>query len=388
MNKIYKVVWSKAKRCYVVTSELAKRQTKGCGARSLRRHALTLGIAAALLCTGGAHSLFSPSVAEAAEVTVTDAGNPPSDIYHIQTSILGTYENIYVANNTLAQTGFSGNTMNVTGGTTTTFSFAGAGNAGVMLTEDKISGNTINFSGGEVENLFGALSVSSEKSVSGNTVNMTGGTVNNTVYGGIGTGDVKGNKVEISGGEVTKEVYGGLSSSASASNVDGNSVSISNDAIVGSNVYGGKIGYNKTGTVTNNSVTMSSGTVGGGVFGGYSGQAHGTGAVSGNTVEISGGKISGNGIVGGYSFENWTTDDPTLVDVKDNVVKISGDVDFKTNVVGGWAQGQGVVQNNRVEFSANNVDHYGEGEFAAYVTGAKAEQAARRITRLSSVKAR
>ena len=36
MNKIYKVVWSKVKHCYVVTSELAKRQTKGCGARSLR----------------------------------------------------------------------------------------------------------------------------------------------------------------------------------------------------------------------------------------------------------------------------------------------------------------------------------------------------------------
>ena len=33
MNKIYKVVWSKVKHCYVVTSELAKRQTKGCGAR-------------------------------------------------------------------------------------------------------------------------------------------------------------------------------------------------------------------------------------------------------------------------------------------------------------------------------------------------------------------
>ena len=49
MNKIYKVVWSKAKHCYVVTSELAKRNTKGCGARSLRMAAVSLGVAAALL---------------------------------------------------------------------------------------------------------------------------------------------------------------------------------------------------------------------------------------------------------------------------------------------------------------------------------------------------
>ena len=49
MNKIYKVVWSKAKHCYVVTSELAKRQTKGCGARSLRMATVSLGVAASLL---------------------------------------------------------------------------------------------------------------------------------------------------------------------------------------------------------------------------------------------------------------------------------------------------------------------------------------------------
>ena len=68
MNKIYKVVWSKAKHCYVVTSELAKRNGKGCGARSLRMAAVSLGVAASLLYTGGAPGLFSPSVAEAATI--------------------------------------------------------------------------------------------------------------------------------------------------------------------------------------------------------------------------------------------------------------------------------------------------------------------------------
>lgn len=49
MNRIYKVVWSKARNCYVVASELAKRHTKGCGTRSLRSAAVTLGVTAALL---------------------------------------------------------------------------------------------------------------------------------------------------------------------------------------------------------------------------------------------------------------------------------------------------------------------------------------------------
>ena len=58
MNKIYKVVWSKAKHCYVVTSELAKRNGKGCGARSLRMAAVTTGVTAALLCNGGGTSVL------------------------------------------------------------------------------------------------------------------------------------------------------------------------------------------------------------------------------------------------------------------------------------------------------------------------------------------
>ncbi|MBR4907424.1 MAG: hypothetical protein IKZ43_00165, partial [Acidaminococcaceae bacterium] len=49
MNKIYKVVWSKVKNCYVVASELAKSHTKGSGARGLRRAAVTVGVTAALV---------------------------------------------------------------------------------------------------------------------------------------------------------------------------------------------------------------------------------------------------------------------------------------------------------------------------------------------------
>ena len=36
MNKIYKIIWSKARNCYVVVSELARRNAKGSGSRSRR----------------------------------------------------------------------------------------------------------------------------------------------------------------------------------------------------------------------------------------------------------------------------------------------------------------------------------------------------------------
>lgn len=65
MNKIYKVIWSKAKRTYVVASEIAKGHTKGeTTGRGLKKLAAAMLVAAALL---------SPSFAWAeGTVTVTD----------------------------------------------------------------------------------------------------------------------------------------------------------------------------------------------------------------------------------------------------------------------------------------------------------------------------
>ena len=77
MNRIYKVVWSKARNCYVVASELAKRHTKGSGTRSLSRAAVTLGIVAGLTVgmTGSAWA------ANAGTVTVA----VPDDASHAAT---------------------------------------------------------------------------------------------------------------------------------------------------------------------------------------------------------------------------------------------------------------------------------------------------------------
>ena len=75
MNRVYKVIWSKAKHCYVVTSEIAKNHTKGeSTGRGLRKLAAALLVAAALM---------GPNFAWAADPTVkvTDTSGVEQIVY-------------------------------------------------------------------------------------------------------------------------------------------------------------------------------------------------------------------------------------------------------------------------------------------------------------------
>ena len=74
MNKIYKVIWSKAKHTYVVASEIAKGHTKGeTTGKGLKKLAAAMLVAAALL---------SPNFAWAADiVTVTDTSTTQQTMY-------------------------------------------------------------------------------------------------------------------------------------------------------------------------------------------------------------------------------------------------------------------------------------------------------------------
>ena len=156
MNKIYKVVWSKVKHCYVVTSELAKRQSKGCGARSLRMATVSLGVAASLLCSGAVLPIFGESVAE-----------------------------------------------------------AGSSNNTVTVTEDW-SGRVIGGLGGYAPNStdkFGGASTTATDPVYNNKVIIESGTITKNgnsggVFGGYGrTGEVSYNSITINGGTIDTYVY-------------------------------------------------------------------------------------------------------------------------------------------------------------------------------------
>ena len=70
MNSIYKVIWSKAKNCYVVASEIAKSHTKSASGQSVRRSALASLLALSFLCGG-------LGVASAADSVKVDASTAP-----------------------------------------------------------------------------------------------------------------------------------------------------------------------------------------------------------------------------------------------------------------------------------------------------------------------
>ena len=75
MNRVYKVIWSKAKHCYVVTSEIARSVTKSASsARSAgRKGAAVLAMAALLFTAGGV--LGEAATANVTDVTVNKPGN-------------------------------------------------------------------------------------------------------------------------------------------------------------------------------------------------------------------------------------------------------------------------------------------------------------------------
>ena len=245
MNKIYKVVWSKAKHCYVVTSELAKRNGKGCGARSLRIAAVTLGVAAVLL---GGMGIGTP----------TAWADGASD-------------------NTLTVT--SGKGSSVYGGKAGGFSDPGEGFRGGWSSNDADDANrntiTINYAtvNGRV---YGGDTI--DGAASNNMVTINNGTVNNRVFGGNSSSSAASNNTVTISGTVEDWVLGGYTYSGAATN---NTVTISGGT-VGGNVYGG---MSDTGTANSNTITVTGGAIDS-VHGGYS-----SAIANDNTVTVSGGTV-------------------------------------------------------------------------------------------------
>lgn len=65
MNRVYKIVWSKAKNAYVVTSELAKNHTRSASGKAVKA-ALTVAVGMGVLMGGYA--------ADAAAKDIVDKG--------------------------------------------------------------------------------------------------------------------------------------------------------------------------------------------------------------------------------------------------------------------------------------------------------------------------
>ena len=365
MNKIYKVIWSKVRNCYVAVSEIAKRNGKSCtsvncGAKANRSH-VALALSLALCVTGGA--VFTmPQIAWAdGSITVRDAGNPPESVTNINFGGSYTYYYPDPSINPPIE-------INIVGGQTSNKHYVGYASASAS---DTISGYTLNVSGTDtkIPEALGVYIRGGSLTASGNSVKVSNGAsidgdngeiagakidkgtaqgntvtieensyAKGTVIGGwvTGSGDVKGNRVTISGIKegktftVESDVLGGYVGFTSGSNgdADSNIVTIS-DAIIKGNVYGGK---NNSGNITKNQIKISGSSVKSAVYGGSSNND----SVSGNIITIIDSTVGGE-VTGGNSGLNVTDSK-----VSGNQVSISGtDSDNITTISGNVIGGQG-----------------------------------------------
>ena len=76
MNKIFKVIWSKSRNCYVVASELAKGHTKASSTGDKTRRLALAAITALMLLPVGGYSYAAD-----ATTTVTDTNNTQQTVY-------------------------------------------------------------------------------------------------------------------------------------------------------------------------------------------------------------------------------------------------------------------------------------------------------------------
>ena len=352
MNKIYKVIWSKVRNCYVAVSEIAKRNGKNCtsvncGAKANRR---SVGVALAIALS---LSMASGGVAWGAEATVTTDTEIPNTTYVVDSSTIdftlageagagitftvnngGKVKSVistqsgntiiiqsgaevvkpqYVQNWVLVG-GISNNNITVAGSVLGGYVLGGKDSGGVTNNTVTVSGTVGNDT--STSYLHGGHSTGNGN-VTSNSVEINGGTVKGEVYGGYtyqgnagGTGQNDGNTVTINGGTVSKDVFGGYVHRQSGSAVN-NSVTVSGSSKIGTStsgttiysVYGGKT---NNGSATQNTVTINltagetteeTGKIYGYVYGGHS---SGSGAVTKNTVTIEAGTVNVE-VYGGYS---------------------------------------------------------------------------------------
>ena len=341
MNKIYKVIWSKVRNCYVAVSEIAKRNGKSCtsvncGAKANRRHAgVALAIALSLSMTGGgiawgedvhgANVIISDETYKNSIVTMDPGATLTVDttgkVGVIQNAISSNGQTIIVKGdvvNTISSGGIkfsiiaggNNNRLNITG------SVAGNVYGGDGGSNASVTGNSIIIgNGGNVGgNVYGGRSesgtVGGSSTGAGNTVTISGNTttvVNGYVCGGMSVnGIATNNKVEISGGTIKSEVWGGSSTNGDATN---NKVVISGGT-VSSNVIGGR-SYS-TGSATDNTVTISNATVNGSIEGGYSI----SGSTARNTVSLKNVTLTGWVVGGSGNTSNHTYHTVILNNVK------------------------------------------------------------------------
>ena len=396
MNRIYKVIWNKARNCYMAVAEFVKRQGKSSSGLNRRHIGAALGsktaatlltgqtvvaalLAASVVCgvpgmalanSGGTLQANGDYIGVAPEYNVTIDENVNGSAYgRLETSADASGAMLSISTGGKATAAFggrattgdvTGNKVTMSGGEIVEGSSSGphAGNLyGGLAVYGDAKANEVTVSGGTLGRftyVFGGLSeqgaAGGTDPKGGNKVTITGGTVG-TVQGGDSRGDASYNSVVIAGGTVQGIAYGGQSRLGNALN---NNVTVKNGTVQ-SNVYGG---YTElTGMkAAGNKVTITGGTVWD-VYGGWVGDMNENGdSVGGspnpatateNTVEIRGGKVNGD-VYGGRSMFG-PAERNTVILAKEegkDAPSING------TVYGGYSARGGSVKNNTLQVEA------------------------------------
>ena len=411
MNKIYQVIWSKVKHCYVVTSELAKRHGKRgngrevrgmrMGVGGVRRGALALGVTVTLLSgwtgvgTSVAHA--SVDVAGGSEITISDnqsgvtynlngsnitftvaSGGSVHDIYGSGTAsislntvyVYGTVSGSYVTGGYAFNGGeVTENTVTVSGDAALINGTVYGGNAGNGLkASGSATGNKVFIYGGTIKKgVYGGYSYS--RDANENEVNIENGSVVSVTGGFSPARAAIKNRVTISGGTVTstgvRAVVGGAGGSTSEDSItQENEVIIKGNAKVDGSVIGGadtasSYAVNYAAVVNNNRVTIQdSAVISGSMYGGY-GNLNVKDKTE-NKVFIKGGSVSGN-VYGGYitNYIMGAVEEPAG-NVKENEVHITGGTvgtNYKTVIAGGYVDeyATGAAMDNAVTITGGTV---------------------------------
>ena len=319
MNRVYKVIWSKAKHCYVVTSEIARSVTKSASsARSAgRKGAAVLALAALLFTAGGmlgeaanpvvtdvtAGGTATVNTANVITITKDDSSSTSITIDNVEHAkaaetadkadndgegkpIVGTYakaadvESTYVkkagaevTNLTASGDVKANGTLNAVGGV-----FAG----GDMAAAAKAALNA----DGSIKGADGKFTVGTDGKVTANGVDTNGG--------GIQThgGDINAGSGDISGKDIT--ALGNISGNAiSGTTITGTSLSTKGGTISG-------------GAITGTSLNTQNGEINGGDIK-SSGTITTTGDINGNNINATGKITTKNlAVTGGLEMNHIT----------------------------------------------------------------------------------
>ena len=369
MNRVYKVIWSKAKHCYVVTSEIAKSHTKGeSTGRGLKKLAAALLVAAALM---------GPNFAWAAgdTVTVKDTSSKEqivytqegADVKFATKTELAAKANADDVESTYAKTADVANTyVNKTKAEVTYLTVSGDveahGNLKVGNDNFKVDGSTGNVTTGSAA-IGGALTVDGDTEIGGDL-----GVTGNLFAGGYTETDAKAAlnaDGSIKGAEGKFTV--GTDGKVTAASGKIGTVDITSDGALTGMKSLGVENINAGGTITGNKLTDGVASLQAGnlnttgninahdinahnivATGDISGKAISGTTITGTSLNTKGGDISGGAITG-------TTITGTSLNTQGGDIS-GGDIKSSGAINGGSLSVTGAMEGNSLKLNGGNLD--------------------------------